>query len=251
MHAGISVYWTRNGSFYPSLFSYRITVRFHQLHTLFLGRNVVHLIICVFRLRDFSHFDNPGPRLPGFFMTKVETGVADCVGVWIENARRRRWVVMGVSGCGKSEIGRRLATALGIAYAEGDDDHPPANVAKMASGTALTDVDRRDWLLLLQTRIAQAAAHDSGLVLSCSSLKRRYRDLLRAGDPALMFVHLHGERALIARRMRERPGHFMPPALLESQLRDLEPLQEDEAGIVLDIANSPERLIEEIMRRCR
>ena len=170
---------------------------------------------------------------------------------WMDKAGRQRWVVMGVSGCGKSEIGRRLAAVLEIAYAEGDDDHPPANVAKMAAGTPLTDVDRHDWLLLLQSRIAQAAAQGQGLVLSCSSLKRRYRDLLRAGDPALVFVHLQGERELIARRMRERPGHFMPPALLESQLRDLEPLQPDEAGIVLDIASTPEQLIEQVLQYCR
>ena len=170
---------------------------------------------------------------------------------WMYKAGRQRWVVMGVSGCGKSEIGRRLAAALEIAYAEGDDDHPPANVAKMAAGTPLTDVDRRDWLLLLQSRIAQAAVQGVGLVLSCSSLKRRYRDLLRAGDPALLFVHLQGERELIAQRMRERPGHFMPPALLESQLRDLEPLQPNEAGIVLDIASTPEQLIEQVLQYCR
>lgn len=170
---------------------------------------------------------------------------------WLQQARRKRWVVMGVSGCGKSEIGRRLADALGIAYAEGDDDHPPANVAKMAAGTPLTDIDRGDWLLLLQSRIAAAAAQHTGLVLSCSALKRRYRDLLRAGDPGLVFVHLHGDRSLIAQRMHARPGHFMPPALLESQLRDLEPLQADEAGIVLDIADTPEQLIEQVMQHCR
>ena len=170
---------------------------------------------------------------------------------WMDKARRRRWVVMGVSGCGKSEIGRRLADALQIAYAEGDDDHPQSNVAKMAAGTPLTDDDRRDWLLLLQSRIADAAGQGAGLVLSCSSLKRRYRDLLRAGDPGLAFVHLQGDRDLIDRRMRARPGHFMPPALLDSQLRDLEPLQADEAGIVLDIANTPEQLIEQVMQACR
>jgi gluconokinase len=180
----------------------------------------------------------------------METAVNESLDKTMESARRRRWVVMGVSGCGKSEIGRRLADALGIAYAEGDDDHPPANVAKMAAGTPLTDIDRRDWLLLLQSRIAAARAQDAGLVLSCSSLKRRYRDLLREGDPKLVFVHLQGDRALIARRMHERPGHFMPPALLESQLRDLEPLQADEAGIVLDIADTPEQLIEQVMQYC-
>lgn len=177
--------------------------------------------------------------------------MAESMDAWMKTARQRRWIVMGVSGCGKSEIGRRLAGALGISYAEGDDDHPSANVAKMAAGTPLTDLDRRDWLLLLQSRIAAAAAGNEGLVLSCSSLKRRYRNLLREGDPGLVFVHLHGDRALILQRMHQRPGHFMPPALLESQLLDLEPLQADEAGIVLDIADTPEQLIEQVMQHCR
>lgn len=181
----------------------------------------------------------------------METVVTESMDAWMKTARQRRWIVMGVSGCGKSEIGRRLAEALGIPYAEGDDDHPSANVAKMAAGTPLTDLDRRDWLLLLQSRIAAAAAAGEGLVLSCSSLKRRYRNLLRAGDPGVVFVHLHGDHALILRRMQERPGHFMPPALLQSQLRDLEPLQADEAGIVLDIADTPEQLIEQVMQHCR
>jgi gluconokinase len=170
---------------------------------------------------------------------------------WMEQARSLRWVVMGVSGCGKSEIGRRLAQRLGVAYAEGDDDHPAANVAKMAAGTPLTDDDRHDWLLRLQSRIAAAAAQGEGLVLSCSSLKRRYRDLLRAGDPGLVFVHLQGDRELIAKRMHSRPGHFMPPALLDSQLRDLEPLQPDEAGLALDITTLPEQLVEQALQYCR
>lgn len=161
----------------------------------------------------------------------------------------RRWVVMGVSGCGKSEIGRRLSARLGIAHFEGDNDHPPANIAKMAAGVALADADRHGWLLLLQARIREAAAHGSGLVLSCSALKRRYRDLLRGGDPDLYFVHLDGARQLIAERMQARPGHFMPVSLLDSQLRDLEPLQADERGIRVDIALPPEALIEQIMRR--
>lgn len=170
---------------------------------------------------------------------------------WMEQARRRRWVVMGVSGCGKSEIGRRLAQRLGTAYAEGDDDHPAQNVAKMAAGIPLDDDDRRDWLQLLAGRIADAAAGGQGLVLSCSSLKRRYRDVLRSGDPELVFIHLHGDQALISRRMQTRPGHFMPPALLDSQLRDLEPLHQDENGIRLDIAEPPEALIERILQNCR
>lgn len=162
--------------------------------------------------------------------------------------RPQRWVVMGVSGCGKSEIGRRLAAHLGIPHFEGDDDHSKVNIAKMAAGTPLADADRRGWLLLLQARIRDAATHGAGLVMSCSALKRRYRDLLRAGDPDLYFIHLDGARQLIAERMKTRPGHFMPVSLLDSQLRDLEPLQSDERGMRVDIALPPEALMQQIMQ---
>jgi gluconokinase len=161
----------------------------------------------------------------------------------------RRWIVMGVSGCGKSEIGSRLAKRLGIAYVEGDDDHPPHNIEKMAAGIPLDDNDRQTWLLILQARIKGARLRETGLVLSCSSLKRRYRDLLRGGDPDLVFVHLAGERELIKSRMQARPNHFMPPVLLDSQFRDLEPPQHDERAIVLDIRKMPGQLVEEILQR--
>lgn len=157
-----------------------------------------------------------------------------------------RWVVMGVSGCGKSEIARLLAQRLGIACAEGDDYHSTANVAKMAAGTPLTDSDRHDWLLTLQAKIGAAAGTGTGLVLSCSSLKRRYRDLFRAADPALIFVHLDGPRELIAARMQARPNHYMPMSLLDSQFAALEPLQPDERGLRLDIHAAPAALIEAI-----
>lgn len=159
----------------------------------------------------------------------------------------QRWVVMGVSGCGKSEIGARLAGRLGVPYAEGDSDHPPANIAKMAAGTPLDDTDREAWLKCLQRRIAVARQAERGLVLSCSSLKRRYRDILRQGDPALIFIHLDGSRALIAARMQSRSGHFMPVALLDSQFRDLEPLMADERGLRVDIALAPEQIVECIL----
>ena len=160
-----------------------------------------------------------------------------------------RWIVMGVSGCGKSEIGSRLARRLGVAYVEGDDDHPPLNIEKMAAGIPLDDSDRQTWLLILQARIAGARQRGLGLVLSCSSLKRRYRDLLRGGDPDLLFVHLVGERDLIKSRMQARPNHFMPPTLLDSQFRDLEPPQEDERAIRLDIRKEPEQLVDEILQQ--
>ncbi|MDY7578979.1 gluconokinase [Herbaspirillum sp. RTI4] len=161
-------------------------------------------------------------------------------------ASTTRWIVMGVSGCGKSEIGQRLGAALGLTYIEGDSDHPAANIAKMAAGTPLNDDDRKDWLLCLQSRIKNAQQNGTGLVLSCSSLKRRYRDLLREGDPALVFIHLEGTRELIASRMISRAGHFMKVSLLDSQFRDLEPLENDERGFRLDIALAPQQLIAQI-----
>jgi len=153
-----------------------------------------------------------------------------------------RWVVMGVSGCGKSEIGSALAARLGIAYAEGDDYHPSTNVEKMKAGIALTDADRSDWLLTLQQQIRAAAEAGASLVLSCSSLKRRYRDLLRAADPALVFIHLDGPRELIAARMVARPNHYMPMSLLESQFAALEALASDERGLRIDITRTPEQI---------
>ena len=164
----------------------------------------------------------------------------------MKNNASIRWVVMGVSGCGKSEIGARLAAALGVSFLEGDTFHPAANVAKMSAGTPLDDADRAGWLLTLQGEIAAAAGRGEGLVLSCSSLKRRYRDLLRQGDPALRFAHLAGERAVIAARMAARSDHYMPTCLLDSQLRDLEPLQADEAGLRLDLTLPPDALVSHI-----
>lgn len=152
-------------------------------------------------------------------------------------------VVMGVSGCGKSDIGQRLATALGLPFVEGDAWHSPDNIAKMAAGIPLTDDDRAVWLATLRGQIANSEA----LVLSCSALKRRYRDLLREGDPALFFIELDGSRALIEDRMRARRGHFMPTSLLDSQFRDLEPLQPDEAGLRVDISGSLASITEAIL----
>ena len=157
-----------------------------------------------------------------------------------------RWVVMGVSGCGKSTIGQALASEEGVPFVEGDQFHPPANVAKMSAGMALTDDDRADWLLALQAQILEARLNNAGLVISCSALKRRYRDLLRDGDPALCFAHLSGPKELIAARMQARVGHYMPTSLLDSQFRDLEPLQQGEAGITLDITLPPAELVARI-----
>ncbi len=162
-----------------------------------------------------------------------------------------RWVVMGVCGSGKSRVGALLAAALGARFLEGDDFHPPANVEKMRAGVPLDDADRAGWLDRLAAEIAGAAAAGEDLVLSCSALKRRYRDRLRTADAALRFVHLEGERELIARRMLARVGHYMPLSLLESQLAALEALQDDEAGLRLDIRQEPAQLVEEILAEKR
>lgn len=186
-----------------------------------------------------NQHENPEPRAPETSIDSPRRADVPC------------YVVMGVSGCGKSEIGGRLAARLGIDYVEGDAFHPAANVAKMSAGFPLDDDDRLGWLNVLADKIAGARRQGQPLVLSCSSLKRRYRDLLRSGDPQLVFVHLHGERETISARMQSRPGHFMPPALLDSQLRDLEPLQPDENGFQLDIRCAPDDLIDQIVQRRR
>jgi len=158
------------------------------------------------------------------------------------------WVVMGVSGCGKSSIGEKLAAALGVRFIEGDTFHSEANVAKMSAGIPLTDDDRRDWLLNLRDKLA---AREGGAVLSCSSLKRAYRDLLRSAGGDVRFAHLAGERSLLLERVSNRPGHYMPPSLLDSQLDTLEPLQPDEAGITIDIRDSQEQLVAQILASVR
>ncbi len=150
-------------------------------------------------------------------------------------------VVMGVSGCGKSTVGRALAAALGLPFIEGDELHPPRNVALMAAGTPLTDEDRLDWLQAVAAALAAAA--DTGAVAACSALKRRYRDTLRSGAPALRVVHLTGDPALLGERLRRRAGHYMPASLLQSQLDILEPPQADEAAIMLDVAATPEQVL--------
>ncbi|MFG2870310.1 gluconokinase [Streptomyces sp. NPDC048338] len=151
-------------------------------------------------------------------------------------------VVMGVAGTGKTTIGPLVAEALGIPYAEGDDFHPAANVAKMSAGVPLDDTDRGPWLDAIG-----AWAHDRaglGGVVSSSALKRIYRDRLRAAAPGVVFLHLTGDRALIERRMGARRGHFMPTALLDSQFATLQPLQEDEAGVAVDVSGSPAEITE-------
>lgn len=161
--------------------------------------------------------------------------------------KRTAWVVMGVCACGKSDIGARLAQALGAPFIEGDCFHPPENVAKMSAGIPLDDEDRRGWLQALRAGIERAWQTEPAVVLSCSALKRAYRDVLRGDGGDVRFVHLHGDRDLIAQRMAARSGHFMPVSLLDSQLRTLEPLQPDERGVTLDVREPPQRLVEQVM----
>ncbi len=156
---------------------------------------------------------------------------------------------MGVSGCGKSTVGRELATALGLPFVEGDDLHPPRNVAKMRAGLPLTDEDRHDWLMTLSEVLAGAAARGHGVVVSCSALKRRYRDRLRTGAPGTRFVFLHGSRELLAERLAARQHAYMPASLLESQLQTLEPPGADEGAVELDIALAPAALVAAAVQR--
>lgn len=157
--------------------------------------------------------------------------------------------MMGVAGAGKTVIGSLLAAALRVPFVEGDDLHPPANVAKMAQGIPLTDADRLPWLNTIAAQIAAAARRGSGIVVSCSALKRAYRDILRGADPHLQFVHLMGDRELIAQRLGNRAGHFMPASLLDSQLVTLEIPAPDEHAWTFDLAEPPERIVAQIVQR--
>jgi gluconokinase len=152
-------------------------------------------------------------------------------------------VVMGVSGSGKSTIGRLLADALAVPYLEGDDVHSPENVARMRSGQALTDEQRRGWLETLSAHLARARRDGQGLVMSCSALKRSYRDVLRRGAPHVRLVHLKAEKSLLAERSAKRQGHYMPLSLLDSQFATLELPGEDEAALTYDVGLAPSEIV--------
>ena len=155
---------------------------------------------------------------------------------------------MGVSGSGKSLIGALLARALDIEFVDGDALHSPENVARMSAGIPLTDEDRQAWLAAIAARL-DAARADPGLVVSCSALKRRYRDVLRAGRADVQFVYLDGLRALLEQRLADRRGHFMPSSLLDSQLAILEPPDPDEHAWTCDIREPPEAIVAGLVRR--
>lgn len=153
----------------------------------------------------------------------------------------RLLVVMGVSGAGKSTVGRLLADRLGLPFRDADDFHPPRNIAKMRRGEPLGDDDRLPWLEAIGAHLAAHRAR--GAVVTCSALKRAYRDRLRAAAPGLRFLHLHGERALIAARQAARQGHFMPPSLVASQFATLEDTAGEADVIGLDVAAAPEDIV--------
>lgn len=156
-------------------------------------------------------------------------------------------VVSGVAGSGKTTVGRALAERLSVPFADADDLHPPANVAKMAGGTPLDDTDRMPWLDAVADWIGAAEGDRGGGVIACSALKRSHRDRLRRGHRSVWFVQLVAERAVLARRMAERRDHFMLPGLLGSQLADLQPLAPDEPGMIVDAALSPGHVIGVVM----
>ncbi|MFG2727219.1 gluconokinase [Streptomyces canus] len=144
-------------------------------------------------------------------------------------------VVLGVSGSGKTTVGKAVAEQLGVPFLEGDDFHPAANVAKMSAGHPLDDADREPWLRALAERIRQSAEAREGLVIACSALKRAYRAELRsAAGAGLWCLYLALDRATAWDRVSRRTGHFMPAGLVESQFATLEPLQPDEPGMTLD-----------------
>jgi gluconokinase len=156
-------------------------------------------------------------------------------------------VLMGVSGSGKTTVGRILADELGWAFLEADEFHPAANVEKMRSGTPLNDADRRPWLNALRERIDRACETGENVVLACSALKHAYQDYLERDDPACVeYVYLHGDEDLIRRRLAARKGHFMNPRLLNSQFEILEP---PENSLRVDVAPPPEQISAEIRRR--
>jgi gluconokinase len=151
-------------------------------------------------------------------------------------------VVMGVSGSGKSTVGAALAQRLRVPFADADDFHPPANIAKMTAGQPLDDDDRYPWLEVIGEWLA---AHPDGGVMSCSALKYRYRDQLRRHCPTVEFLHLSGTAEVIGGRQASRPGHFMPATLLASQFATLERLTADERGVTIDVGRDIDSIIEE------
>ena len=156
-------------------------------------------------------------------------------------------VVMGVSGSGKSTVAAGLVERLGWDFAEGDEFHPPANVEKMRNGTPLDDEDRWPWLRTMAAWIGEHERAGTSAVVTCSALKRAYRDLLREGHPSVWFAHVTVDRALLRERVEKRTGHYMPSSLLDSQLALLEPLQDDEPGASISGAGAPQDVVTQLL----
>ena len=159
------------------------------------------------------------------------------------------YVVMGVAGAGKTVIGEALARTLAVEFVDGDDFHPAENKARMAAGIPLTDEDRTGWLRALAARIRKASDSGTGVVVTCSALKRSYRDILRDGAAPrpLQLILLRGSRELLAERLASRRGHFFAPSLLDSQLATLEEPTPDEGAWVCEIAQSPEAIVRDLV----
>jgi len=151
-------------------------------------------------------------------------------------------VVMGVSGSGKSTVGAALAQRLRVPFADADDFHPPANIEKMTAGLALNDDDRYPWLEAVGDWLAVRCG--DGGVMSCSALKRKYRDQLRRHCPDVLFLHLSGSLEVIGKRQASRPGHFMPASLLASQFQTLEELEPNERGVTIDVDQDIDSVVE-------
>jgi gluconokinase len=158
-------------------------------------------------------------------------------------------IVMGVSGSGKSTIGEGLAARLGFTFEDGDRFHPASNVAKMSAGIPLTDEDRWPWLRAIADEIDRVCEAGGHVVIACSALKRAYRDILVHRRRDVRIVFLQGTQPLIASRLAERKGHFMPPGLLESQFKTLEPPGADENPVTVSIGAPVEKIVDDIVRR--
>jgi len=156
-------------------------------------------------------------------------------------------LLMGVSGSGKTAIGRRLAGRLAVPFLDADDLHSPGNLQKMRAGTPLTDADRGPWLQAVAAELVRATTETGGIVVACSALKRAYRDRLRAATPSLRVVHLTAATDVIRRRLEARTGHFMPAALLDSQLATLEPPGADERPIVVEVSRPVDAVVATIV----
>ena len=156
---------------------------------------------------------------------------------------------MGAAGAGKSRIGTALAAALQLPFIEGDAFHPPENIALMAAGTPLTDADRHGWLLALAGELRSARVASRGVVIACSALRRRYRDLLRAGDQSVRFIFLSTDADVLRERLAARRGHYMPASLIDSQLEALEPPGATERAWTFDARALPDDIVRDVLHR--